>query len=58
MRVRTTIRPDEVIEVDDTEYLDLQRMGLIVEDAPAVEATPAAVPQPRASTPDKTGKEE
>jgi hypothetical protein len=57
-RVRTTLRPDLEIEVDGAEHLDLQRMGLLVEDAPAVEATPPVVPQPRTSTPDKPGKEE
>jgi hypothetical protein len=62
MRVRTTIRPDQEVEVDDTEYLDLQRMGLLVDDAP-VDATPAVesptVPQPRTSSPvAKPGKEE
>lgn len=57
-RVRTTIRPDLEVEVDDTEYLDLQRMGLLVEDEP-VAVEPPVVPQPRVSTTDaKPGKEE
>ncbi|WP_158230702.1 hypothetical protein [Frankia sp. CcI49] len=30
--VRTTIRPDEEIEVDDTEYSLLRHEGLLVED--------------------------
>ena len=33
--VRTTMRPDLEIEVDDAGYLDLQRQGLLVEDGPA-----------------------
>lgn len=33
-RVRTTITPDEVIEVGDAEYLDLTRQGLIFEGEP------------------------
>lgn len=58
MRVRTTIRPDQEVEVDDAEHLDLQRMGLLVEDAPAEaeQVEPPVVPQPRTGT--KTGKEE
>lgn len=31
-RISVTQRPDEMIEVDDAEYLDLQRMGLIAKD--------------------------
>lgn len=38
--VRTTMRPDQPIEVDDADYLDLQRMGLLVDDN-----VPAAAPQ-------------
>jgi hypothetical protein len=60
-RVRTTIRPDLEVEVDDTEYLDLQRMGLLVEDGPAAETpavAPAEVPKPRAGVETKPGKEE
>ena len=33
--VRTTMRPDLEIEVDDAGLLDLQRQGLLVEDGPA-----------------------
>lgn len=32
MRVSTTMRPHEEIDVDEAEYLDLQRQGLLVED--------------------------
>ena len=45
--VRTTMRPDQTVEVDDAEYLDLKRQGLLVEEAhttvpsaPAVTASP------------------
>lgn len=33
-RVRTTQRPDKVLTVDDAEFVDLQRQGLLVEDEP------------------------
>ncbi|MER5715716.1 hypothetical protein [Streptomyces sp. NPDC002132] len=61
--VRTTMRPDQEIEVEDAEYLDLQRQGLLVEedtheDVPPATAAPAApepAPQPAAVAPKKTG---
>jgi hypothetical protein len=61
--VRTTMRPDQAIDVDDTEYLDLQRQGLLVEedaeqDVPPATAAPAApepAPQPAAVAPKKPG---
>jgi hypothetical protein len=31
--VRTTMQPDKEIEVGEADYLDLQRQGLLVEDA-------------------------
>lgn len=31
-KIRTTIEPDVVLEVDDREYVDLQRQGLIKTD--------------------------
>lgn len=40
--VRTTIQPHVELEVGDAEYLDLQRQGLLIEDAPAT--PPAAAP--------------
>lgn len=43
--VRTTMRPDQPIEVDDIEYADLKAQGLLAEDTPAPApqtATPAA----------------
>lgn len=34
-KIRTTITPDEEIEVDDGEYLDLERNGLILKPTKA-----------------------
>ncbi len=31
-KVRTTIRPDEELDVDDAEYLDLSRAGLLLDE--------------------------
>ncbi|MDX2697253.1 hypothetical protein [Streptomyces ipomoeae] len=45
--VRTTMRPDLTVEVDDIEYRSLKRQGLILADvthAPAPEAVPAVAP--------------
>jgi hypothetical protein len=41
--VRTTLRPDQDIEVDDADYTDLQRQGLLVEadDTPPPAASAA-----------------
>ena len=33
--IRTTITPDDEIEVDDGEYLDLERLGLILKPTKA-----------------------
>ncbi len=33
-KVRTTIQPGVVLEVDDTEYADLKNQGLLVDDKP------------------------
>lgn len=51
--VRTTFRPDLEVEVDDAEYLDLQRQGLLVEedanqDVPLATAAPAPPVNPTA----------
>lgn len=48
--VRTTMQPDREIEVDDAEYVDLQRQGLLVEDdhAPVAEPEPTAPAAPAA----------
>lgn len=40
-KVRTTIRPDEEIEVDSAEYADLKYQGLLAKDA---KGTPAVTP--------------
>lgn len=53
--VRTTMRPDQPIEVDDAELLDLQRQGLLVEDGPAPDTytgtgTPATTPKKTAGS--------
>lgn len=61
--IRTTMRPDQTVEVDDAEYLDLQRQGLLVEEdahaevppATAAPAAPEPAPQPAAVAPKKPG---
>lgn len=42
-KIRMTMRPWLEIEVDDAEYLDLKRQGLLVEtpDTPALDPGPA-----------------
>jgi len=51
--VRTTLRPDQEVEVGDAEYLDLKRDGLLVDDP-----EPPAAPAPKKSaTPAATTKE-
>lgn len=40
--VRTTMQPDQTVEVGDAEYLDLKRQGLLVEDEPAPSPPPAS----------------
>lgn len=59
-KIRTTMRPDQEIEVDDAEHIDLQRQGLLVEetaqeDVPPATATPEPGPQPAAVAPKKPG---
>lgn len=54
--VRTTMRPDLEIEVDDAELLDLQRQGLLVKDggkepAPLATAAPSVPVPPDKKTP-------
>lgn len=44
--VRTTMQPDQEIEVGDAEYLDLSRQGLILADVAAVPAPPVAADPP------------
>jgi len=43
--VRTTMQPDREIDVDDAEYLDLQRQGLLVKED-AAESVPPATAAP------------
>ena len=55
-KIRTTMRPDLELDVDDAEYLDLQRQGLLVEedsgqDVPPATAAPAAPEQRASQTP-------
>ena len=49
--VRTTMRPDQEIEVGDADYLDLQRQGLLVPET-ATDSLPPATAAP--ATPKKT----
>lgn len=48
--VRTTIQPDKFIEVSDTEYVDLKRQGLLIEDPAPAPAAPAAAPAKTTAT--------
>jgi hypothetical protein len=60
-RVRTTLWPDRVLEVDDAELLDLQRQGLLLpghvveqfEIAEEVAAEPESIPKRRTTIPKK-----
>lgn len=56
--VRTTFRPDLPIEVDDIEYRQLEREGLLVVDAPAPVAAPAAPATPSKKTTGPAGSKE
>jgi hypothetical protein len=57
--VRTTMRPDLTVEVDDIEYLDLKRQGLLVEDEPEnVPPATAAPANPAKKTPGPAGSKE
>lgn len=51
-RISTTMRPDQVVEVGDTEYLDLKRQGLIARD----HTRPTAAPTPPPAPADRTSK--
>lgn len=42
--VRTTLWPDREVEVDDAEYLDLQRQGLLVEETATTDQPDAPAP--------------
>lgn len=37
MKVRTTMRPHEEIDVDEAEYTDLKRQGLLLPEPPKTE---------------------
>jgi hypothetical protein len=56
--VRTTMRPDQQIEVDDAEYIDLQRQGLLVDDTTAVPPATAAPANPAKKTSGAAGSKE
>ncbi|WP_406170342.1 hypothetical protein OIE52_39340 [Streptomyces canus] len=57
--VRTTIRPDQPLEVDDTEYAQLKADGLLVEEDQTPEATAAAPATPaKKTTSGPTGSKE
>lgn len=53
--VRTTMRPDQPIKVDDAEYLDLKRQGLLIEETQA-QPEAAAPKAPEKKTPTSTAK--
>lgn len=42
--IRTTMRPDDEIEVSEAEYLDLARQGLLVRDQDNNPTTPEETP--------------
>ena len=43
--ITTTMRPDTVVEVSDTELLDMQRMGLVASYVPSdLSEVPAPIP--------------
>lgn len=46
--VRATFQPDVPLEVDEAEYTDLQRQGLLVDDGSANEETAAKLKAARA----------
>lgn len=48
--VRTTMRPDQPLEVDDIEYAQLKADGLLVAEAPTPEAPTAAPAAPAKKT--------
>lgn len=54
--VRTTMRPDQEIEVSDAEALDLSRQGLLVEEPTPPTPTPGPAPAMKAA-PSVTKKE-
>lgn len=49
--ITTTMQPDKPIEVDDVEYLDLKRQGLIAADHTEQAAAPAPAVTSKAAKP-------
>ncbi|MFB7111727.1 hypothetical protein [Streptomyces sp. NPDC056291] len=47
MKVRTTMRPHEEIDVTDAEYLDLKRQGLLLPELPNIEPAKSYVRAPK-----------
>ena len=50
-KISTTMQPDKQIEVEETEYLDLKRQGLIAADTPEQAAAPAPAITSKAAKP-------
>jgi hypothetical protein len=50
--VRTTMRPDQTLEVDEQEYRSMHRQGLLINDTPPPSA-PASVAKAAPATPAK-----
>jgi hypothetical protein len=53
--IATTMQPDVVLEVEDAEYTDLKRQGLILVDH--TEQAAAAAPATKKAAPSATSKE-
>ena len=55
--ISTTMRPDQVVEVEDTEYVDLERQGLVLVDhtEQAEAAAPATTKKAAATATNKEG---
>lgn len=56
-KIRTTMRPDQEIEVGDAEYLDLYRQGLLVDPPKTDPAQQPAVKKTATGVPTTTTKE-
>lgn len=56
--VRTTMRPDQELIVDDSEYAQLKADGLLVEESAASESPAVAVPVKKTTTPGTAGNKE
>lgn len=53
--ITTTMRPDQVVEVEDTEYVDLERQGLVLVDH--TEQAAASAPAAKKAAPSAASKE-